>query len=68
MAISGTGEAQAVSVEEAAKQLGISVTHAKRLVVKGELPSFKLGTRRLVPVAAIDRIIEEALTGFDRDA
>ncbi len=61
MATNSAAEARAVSIEDAAKQLGISVMLAKRLVAKGDLPSFKLGARRLVPVAAINRIVYEAM-------
>lgn len=61
MAANSRAEAQAVSVDEAARRLGISVMLAKRLVAKGDLTSFKLGARRLVPVVAINRIINEAM-------
>jgi excisionase family DNA binding protein len=58
-------EQKAVSVEEAARKLGISKPLAKRLVAAGEIPSLKLGARRLVPVAAIDRLIDDALAARD---
>ena len=47
---------RAVSVADAAKALGIGVTHAWRLIGDGTIRPLKLGGRTLVPVAEIDRI------------
>jgi excisionase family DNA binding protein len=50
------------TVEEAARLLGISRTLAYRLVQSGQLPSFKVGKRRLVPVAAVETFIADQLS------
>ncbi len=39
-----------LTVPEAAKQIGIGPALAWRLVKSGEMPSIKLGSRRIVPV------------------
>lgn len=46
------------SVMEAAQYLGISKSLAYRLVNEGEIPAIKLGKRLLIPVTAIDKLIE----------
>ena len=48
----------AYSVEEAADLLGIGRTVMFHLVTAGEVGSFKIGRRRLVPRDAIDSYIE----------
>ncbi|MBI4345925.1 MAG: excisionase family DNA-binding protein [Elusimicrobia bacterium] len=50
-----------ISVEEAGKRLGVGRTFAYELVASGELPSVKLGRRRLVPVAALSEYVDRAL-------
>ncbi len=49
-----------VSVEEAAKLLGISRGLAYELVARGELASLRLGRRRVVPRAGIEALIADA--------
>ena len=46
--------ARLMSVGDAASLLGISRSHAYRLVAAGELPSVHLGRRVLVPRSAIE--------------
>ncbi|MGH9291042.1 MAG: helix-turn-helix domain-containing protein [Acidimicrobiales bacterium] len=46
-----------VSVEEAARLLGISRGHAYALVNRGEIPSLRLGRRIVVPLGALDRLL-----------
>lgn len=65
MAQEGTGPVSVlVSVEEAAAMLGVGRTAAWRLVYEGQLPSAKIGSRRLVPVAGVHelaaRLVDEA--------
>ena len=48
---------QAYSVEEAAELLGIGRTTAYQAVWRGELPHIRIGTRILVPRAALDRLL-----------
>ena len=43
----------AVDVETAAGLIGISRAALYPLVMSGDVPSFKVGRRRLVPVAAL---------------
>lgn len=51
-------EKVAVSVAEASKMLGLGRDVTYRLVMGGELSSFKVGARRLVPVQAIRDFVE----------
>ena len=48
-----------VTVEEAAAELGISRALAYRAVHSGEIPSFRIGKRILVPRARLDRLVRE---------
>ncbi len=50
---------KALSVEMAAKMLGISRSMGFKLIRRGELRSVKAGTRTLVPVSAVDEFIEQ---------
>jgi excisionase family DNA binding protein len=50
----------AVSVPEAALQLGISRAHAFKMAASGELPTLKFGKRLVVPIAALNRRLEVA--------
>jgi hypothetical protein len=54
-----TVKPRAVSVADAAKAMGIGVTHAWRLIGEGVITPVKLGGRTLVEVAEIDRVIEQ---------
>jgi len=49
-----------LSVEEAAAALGISRSHAWRMVNGGTLPSIRIGHRVLVPVPDLQKWILEA--------
>jgi excisionase family DNA binding protein len=48
-----TPERIALNVEEAARVLGLSRAALYPRVMSGEVPSFKVGTRRLVLVSAL---------------
>ena len=50
-----------LSVEEAARLLGIGRTVAYRLLSQGELRSVKVGGRRLIPRVAVEIFIAELL-------
>lgn len=55
-------EQRAVSIEEAAKALSVSKTHLYDLIARGEFTAFvKFGKRMVVPVRALDRLLEERL-------
>jgi excisionase family DNA binding protein len=47
-----------LTVEEAGTLLGISRTLAYELVRRGEIPSLRLGRRVVVPVRALERMVE----------
>ncbi|HZQ49723.1 MAG TPA: helix-turn-helix domain-containing protein [Candidatus Dormibacteraeota bacterium] len=49
-----------VSVEEAARALGVSRAHAFRMANSGELPTFRLGKRLLVPIGALTDLVKTA--------
>jgi excisionase family DNA binding protein len=48
-------------VDEAAEVLGISRSLAYELVRKGELPSLRLGRRLVLPVRAVEALVEDAV-------
>jgi excisionase family DNA binding protein len=58
-----TVKAKTVSVDEAAAELGISRALAYRAVARGEIPSFRIGKRILVPRARLDRLVLEFMGG-----
>lgn len=47
-----------ISIEGAAKRLGIGRQAAYAAAHKGEIPVIRIGKRLLVPVAALDRLLE----------
>jgi excisionase family DNA binding protein len=60
----GTGrppEPRCVDIAEAARLLGVGRSTTFRLVADGELASFTVGRRRLIPVYAIDAFIAQRL-------
>ena len=55
----------AVSVVEAAHVLGVSDDLIYEMVARAELPAIELRRRKVIPVVAIERLIEAAVDGFD---
>ena len=53
------GTELAISVEQAAKRLGLSRNMAYMMAQRGELPSVRAGRRRIVPLAALERWLSE---------
>lgn len=53
--------AQLVSIVEAAQRLGVGRSMIYELLGEGSLPSIRLGTRRLIPVKALDELIEKRM-------
>ena len=51
-------EKLAVSVNEAAEMIGLGRDVTYRLVMSGDVPSYKVGARRLVPVAGLRDYVE----------
>jgi excisionase family DNA binding protein len=47
----------AVGMAEAARRLGLSARTVAALVVRRELPSRKVGRRRIIPVVALEAFI-----------
>ncbi|MPZ51027.1 MAG: helix-turn-helix domain-containing protein [Dehalococcoidia bacterium] len=48
-----------LTVDEAAQRLGIGRSHAYIYVLRGEIPSVKLGRSRRVPLEALQEFIEK---------
>jgi excisionase family DNA binding protein len=53
-------ERRALSVDETARAVGISRATLYRLVQQKRLATVKIGSRRLVPVGAIDALLDKA--------
>ena len=51
-------EKLAVSVNRAAELIGLGRDRTYQLVMSGEVPSFKVGARRLVPIAGLKAFVE----------
>jgi len=49
-----------LSVDEAAKRLGISRPTAYEGIRRGEIPSIKVGSRILVPIARLEQLLAGA--------
>ena len=50
-------EVLAVGIPEAARRLGLSTRTVAALVSREELPSRKVGRRRIIPVAALEAFL-----------
>ena len=50
-------EALAISINDAAKALGLGRTSIYAMIADGQLEAFKLGRRRLVTAASVRRLI-----------
>jgi excisionase family DNA binding protein len=50
-----------ISVKDVAPRLGLSKITVYRMVEDGRIPSVKLGSRRLIPEAAIDSLLLAAM-------
>jgi excisionase family DNA binding protein len=63
-AIEGTAETpRAVTITKAAELLGLPERTVRLYVARGDLPSCRLGRRRLIPLEAIRRLVESAAGG-----
>jgi excisionase family DNA binding protein len=57
----------AVGMAEAARRLGLSARTVATLVLRREIPSKKVGRRRIIPVAALEAFVRgEPRTGHAR--
>jgi excisionase family DNA binding protein len=52
-----------LTVAQAAKRLNIGRTHTYRAIHEGKIGHVRLGGKILVPVAEIDRIVNEGVKG-----
>lgn len=59
-------QCQTVSVREAAEILGISRAHAYDCVRTGEIPSINFGRRVVVPVRALNELLDVGSTSISR--
>lgn len=51
-----------LDLESAARFLGgVSTRHVERLIEAGTLPSYRMGRRRMVPVRALQLLIQSAI-------
>jgi excisionase family DNA binding protein len=50
---------QTVGVREAAERLGVSPGHLYLQIRANQFPHLKIGQRVLIPIAAIDRLLDE---------
>lgn len=48
------------TVVEVGRLLGLSAAGAYQAVVRGDIPSLRIGRRLLIPKVAVDRILAEA--------
>jgi excisionase family DNA binding protein len=55
--MTGTEKEIAVGISEAARRLGISARTLATLIAQNELPSCKVGRRRIIPVAALEAFV-----------
>ena len=53
----------AVGMAEAARRLGLSARTVATLVLRRELPSRKVGRRRIIPVAALEAFVRDLRPG-----
>lgn len=58
-------ERLAVSLTEAAKMLGISRSAAYRAADRGQLPVHQIGSRKVVPLAALQSMLASAWPADD---
>ena len=61
MADTSTTEPLAHSPDTAAKRLGTNTRAVYTLLASGELRSFKLGKRRLIPDAELQRLVQRKM-------
>ena len=48
-----------LTVDEAAQRLRVGRSHLYGLVMRGEVASIKLGRSRRIPIAALERFVDE---------
>ena len=63
----GTEEKRTLTIPEAARLLGISRNGAYQAAHLGQLPVLVFGRRLLVPIAALEKMLEEAEQPVSKD-
>ena len=53
----GTEKEIAVGIAEAARRIGVSARTLATLIARDELPSRKVGRRRIIPVSALEAFV-----------
>lgn len=53
----GTEKELAIGITEAARRIGVSVRTVATLISENQLPSCKIGRRRIIPVAALEAFV-----------
>jgi excisionase family DNA binding protein len=53
-----------LSIAEAAEVLGVSDDLIYELTARGELPCLRLGRRKVIPIVAIQAVVDGTLEGF----
>jgi excisionase family DNA binding protein len=56
--LDGKIERRTLTVAEASEALGVSRNKAYEAAKRGEIPTIKIGKRILVPVAALERMLQ----------
>jgi excisionase family DNA binding protein len=51
-------EPLAIGIQEAARRLGVSARTVATLIARGELPSRRIGRRRVIPVALLQAFLK----------
>ena len=62
-----TKERWTLSIEEAAERLGIGRSLAYDMATTGDLPTIRLGRRLLVPIRAVEKMLDRAGQRDDAD-
>jgi excisionase family DNA binding protein len=57
--IEQTTESLSCGFDEAARRLGLGLTKFKEMVKRGEIPTFRVGGRRLVAISELRRFVDE---------
>jgi excisionase family DNA binding protein len=53
----GTEKEIAIGIAEAARRIGVSTRTLATLIARDEIPSRKVGRRRIIPIAALETFV-----------
>lgn len=57
---------KAMTVPEFSEQMSISTVSVYRLIKSGEIPSLRLGGRVLIPISAVEKMLDGALRNINQ--